>query len=97
MPEKLKDKRTIFIFPENGNFGDLAMQTGKVLFFFIWPLIAVNKNWILIILAIKLNLSFLELYHYDETKQFNEYPQIIIWVQTIQQDSWKLVALMMTR
>ena len=56
-----------------------------------------TENWILIILAIKLNLSFLDLYHYDETKQFNEYPQIIIWVQTIQQDSWKLVALMMTR
>ena len=33
MPEKLKDKGTKFIFPENGNFGDLSMQTGKVLFF----------------------------------------------------------------
>ena len=40
---------------------------------------------------------FLELYHYDETQQFNEYPQIIIGVQTIQQDSWKLVVIMMTR
>ena len=75
----------------------LQCKLEKSCFFFIWPMIAVNKNGILIILAIKLNLSFLELYHYDETKQFNEYPQIIIWVQTIQQDSWKLVALMMTR
>ena len=33
MPEKSKDKRTISIFPENSNFGDLAMQTGKVFFF----------------------------------------------------------------